>query len=81
MVGLVALLVRRRSERALIDWSLSLGLALYVGGLMQFYMPLLGFGGGWPGFWVMALLVLSWFCDSSAYFVGGAFGRRTPWRR
>jgi len=28
-----------------------------------------------PGFWVMALLVLSWVCDSSAYFVGRAIGR------
>jgi phosphatidate cytidylyltransferase len=28
-----------------------------------------------PGFWVIALLVLSWVCDSSAYFVGGAIGR------
>ena len=71
------LLVHRRSERALVDWALSLGLALYVGGLMQFYMPLRTFAGGCPGFWVMALLVLSWVCDSSAYFVGGAFGR-TP---
>jgi phosphatidate cytidylyltransferase len=77
MGGLVVLLVHRRSERALIDWALSLGLALYVGGLMQFYMPLRTFGGGWPGYWVMALLVLSWVCDSSAYFIGGAFGR-TP---
>jgi len=77
MAGLVTVLVHPRSERALIDWALSLGLALYLGGLMQFYMPLRAFGGGWPGYWVMALLILSWVCDSSAYFIGGAFGR-TP---
>jgi phosphatidate cytidylyltransferase len=75
ILSLVALLVRRSMEHALVDWALSLGLALYLGGLMQFYMPLRGLPSPWPGFWVMALLVLSWVCDSSAYFVGGAFGR------
>ena len=68
-------MVRPTSERALVDWALSLGLALYLGGLMQFYMPLRRLPPSCPGFWVMALLVLSWVCDSSAYFVGGAFGR------
>lgn len=77
VAGLVQLLAHRSSDRALIDWALSLGLALYVGGLMQFYMPLREVVGGWPGFWVMALLLLSWACDSSAYFVGSAIGR-TP---
>ncbi len=75
ILGLVALLVRRSTERALVDWALSLGLALYLGGLMQFYMPLRRVPSEIPGFWVIALLVLSWVCDSSAYFVGGAFGR------
>jgi phosphatidate cytidylyltransferase len=70
------LVMRPTSERGLIDWALSLGLAVYLGGLMQFYMPLRAVPTGFPGFWVMALLVLSWVCDSFAYFVGGAFGRR-----
>ncbi|HEY3061353.1 MAG TPA: phosphatidate cytidylyltransferase [Chloroflexota bacterium] len=75
ILGLVALLARRSTERALVDWALSLGLALYLGGLMQFYMPLRRIPSEIPGFWVIALLTLSWVCDSSAYFVGGAFGR------
>jgi phosphatidate cytidylyltransferase len=74
--SLVSLLLRPTSERALVDWAVSLGLALYLGGLMQFYMPLRALPTQFPGFWVIALLVLSWVCDSSAYFVGGAFGRR-----
>lgn len=74
-LGLMALLVRRSTEGALVDWALSLGLALYLGGLMQFYMPLRRVATDIPGFWVIALLVLSWVCDTSAYFVGGAFGR------
>lgn len=71
------LLLRPPSERALVDWALSLSLALYLGGLMQFYLPLRHVQAPVPGWWVMALLGLSWVCDSSAFFVGGAFGR-TP---
>ena len=71
------LLVRPTSDRSLVDWSLSLGMALYLGGFMLFYMPLRAFPSIVPGFWVIALLVLSWVCDSSAFFVGRAIGR-TP---
>jgi phosphatidate cytidylyltransferase len=75
MVSLVVLLGRRTSEHALLDWALSLALALYVGGLMQFYAPLRQRPDG--AFWVMALLGLSWVCDSAAFFFGRAYGR-TP---
>src|SRR5205807_336395 len=63
------------SDRSLVGWALSLGLALYIGGLMQFYFPLRRLTTDVPGFWVMSLLGLSWVCDSSAFFVGRAFGR------
>jgi phosphatidate cytidylyltransferase len=75
MVRLLVLLVRRTSERTMLDWALSLTLALYLGGLMQFYAPLRMHPDG--AFWVMALLGLSWVCDSAAFFVGRAYGR-TP---
>jgi phosphatidate cytidylyltransferase len=75
VVSLVAQIVRPTSDRALVDWALSLCLALYLGGLMQFYFPLRRLPTELPGFWVLALLVLSWVCDSSAFFVGGAIGR------
>src|SRR5260370_30866843 len=77
VVSLTALLLQPTSERSLVAWALSLGLALYVGGLMQFYFPLRRLPNDlpFPGFWVMALLGLSWVCDSSAFFVGRAFGR------
>src|SRR5262249_20859647 len=71
----LAWLVVRPSERALVDWAVSLSLALYLGGFMLFYMPLRAQPSILPGFWVMALLVLSWVCDSSAFFVGRAYGR------
>jgi phosphatidate cytidylyltransferase len=75
VLSLASLLIRPTSERALVDWALSLGLALYLGGLMQFYLPLRATASSLPGFWVIALMVLSWVCDSSAFFVGGAIGR------
>src|SRR5207248_1159296 len=77
LVSLATLLFRPLSDRSLVGWALSLGLALYLGGLMQFYFPLrrLPTDAPFPGFWVMALLGLSWVCDSSAFFVGRAFGR------
>ena len=73
--GLAAQMLRPTSERALVDWALSIGLALYLGGLMQFYLPLRAAATSFPGAWVVALLILSWVCDSCAYFVGGAIGR------
>jgi phosphatidate cytidylyltransferase len=73
--SLVTLLFRPSLDGALVSWALSLGLALYLGGLMQFYFPLRSEPANFPGFWVIALLVLSWVCDSSAYFVGRAIGR------
>ena len=77
ILSLAWLLIRPTSERTLVDWALSLSMALYLGGFMLFYLPLHDFRSISPGFWVMALLVLSWVCDSSAYFVGRAFGH-TP---
>ena len=44
---------------------------------MLFYLPLRAFPTSVPGLWVIALLVLSWVCDSCAFFVGRALGR-TP---
>jgi phosphatidate cytidylyltransferase len=77
ILSLAWLIVRPTSERALVDWALSLAMALYLGGFMQFYLPLREYPSLWPGFWVMALLVLSWVCDSSAFFLGRAYGH-TP---
>ena len=49
----------RNGDRALVDWALSLAVALYIGGLMQVYMPLRRVDAPVPGVWVMALLGLS----------------------
>ena len=69
----VALLLRKQLEGSLIDWALSIVLALYLGGLMQFFLPIRALPDG--QFWTVCLLLLSWTCDTAAYFAGGAFGR------
>ncbi len=71
----LAWLVLHPTEHALVDWGVSLAMALYLGGFMLFYLPLRAEPSIFPGFWVIALLVLSWVSDSSAFFVGRAFGR------
>jgi phosphatidate cytidylyltransferase len=73
--SLMFALLRRRAEGAMVDWSLSIAGALYVGGLMQFYAPLRDRPDG--AFWVLTVLGLSFLCDSAAFFAGRAFGR-TP---
>lgn len=77
LTSLIVLLVRPSAERALVGWAMSLGLALWIGALMQFFLPLRRLPTDFPGFWVIGLLGLSWVCDSSAFFVGRAIGR-TP---
>lgn len=77
LASLASLLLAPPSDRTLADWALSFSLALYLGGFMLFFILLRRIGGVWPGFWVTAALVLSWISDSSAFFIGRAFGR-TP---
>lgn len=80
IASLASLLLAPPSTRALVDWALSLALALYLGGFMLYYLPLHALPSAvMPdhGFWVFALLILSWVSDSSAFFVGRAIGR-TP---
>ena len=55
------------------DWTLTVGVALYLGVLMR-HGPLLRNrpDGLW---WVIVALVTTWIGDSAAYFVGTAIGR------
>jgi len=76
--GLVMVVLRGDADHGMVDWATSLALGLYLGGLMMFYEPLrehVGPEHASGPFWVVALLLGSWFCDSCAYFVGRAYGR------
>jgi phosphatidate cytidylyltransferase len=73
--GLVWLLGRVDDPGAIVDWALTVAPALYVGLLLGFLVPLRDAPDGLGAFWVLAVLVATWACDSAAYFVGGAWGR------
>lgn len=73
MLSLVLPMLRPRLEGALVDWALSLSMAFWIGGLLQFYGPLRDRPDG--AFWTISAFGLSWICDTSAYFVGRWTGR------
>lgn len=56
-----------------VDLALTFLPALYVGGLLQFFMPLRELPDGM--FWALMVLVGTWTCDTAAFFVGRAIGR------
>ena len=57
---------------AIVDWALTLLPALYVGGLIRYFVPLRELPDG--RFWTLTVLAGTWFCDIAAYFVGRAIG-------
>jgi phosphatidate cytidylyltransferase len=57
----------------LADWGLSIAPALYVGGLLAYYVLLRQVEHG--GFWVQTVLICTWAADIAAYLVGRQWGR------
>jgi phosphatidate cytidylyltransferase len=64
-----------RGKRAdgLGDWALTIGPALYVGGLLGYYVWLRVLPGG--AFWVPLVLGCTWAADIAAYLCGRRWGR------
>ena len=73
VAALAWLMVRSDWSKAVVDWALTFAPALYVGGLLQFFIPLRESVDG--VFWALTVLICAWSCDTAAYFVGGAIGR------
>ena len=67
------LMLRADWSGALEDWALTFAPAVYIGGLLQFFVPLRATAEG--PFWPIMLLACSWACDSAAYFAGRVVGR------
>ena len=73
-VGAVGwLMLRDDWSGAVVDWALTFLPAVYVAGLLRFFLPLRELPDGM--FWTLMVLVGTWTCDSAAYFVGRAIGR------
>lgn len=74
MLSLVIVLVRRDVRHTLGDWAVSVAAALYVAMLLAHFVALRQRDFGLQ--WILLAFVCTWVCDSAAYLVGKAIGRR-----
>ncbi len=88
LVSFPWLFFRQQLDGALVDWSLTLAISIYLGWPMSFFLLLRGNGSGvlhtasgqWlylpPGaWWVLVSLLGVWAFDGAAFFAGRYFGR------
>jgi phosphatidate cytidylyltransferase len=73
LVGLLQMMARPEPTGALVDWALTLAPAIYVGGTMHYLIALRWLPDGL--LWVLLVLVCTWVCDITAFFVGRRWGR------
>jgi phosphatidate cytidylyltransferase len=66
-------------ERPIIDWSLTVATALYLGILLSHFILLRERSNGF--WWVFVAGGITWLYDAAAYFVGSAFGKHKLWPR
>ena len=74
ILSLIWHLLQRETRNALVNWSLTLAGALYVGWLASHFISLRDLPQGMD--WTALALLSTWACDTGAYSVGMAFGRR-----
>jgi phosphatidate cytidylyltransferase len=72
-------LFQARDKIPTTNWALSVAGGLYVGLLSAHAILLRGLPQGFA--WMIAAVLITWIGDSTAYFVGKAFGRRKLWPR
>jgi phosphatidate cytidylyltransferase len=77
LVALPLLFFRRNLDGAMIDWSLTIVIAIYLGWPLSLFPTLRGFQVGFsPGlWWVLTVLLGVWGFDSGAFFTGRFLGR------
>lgn len=72
LLGLLHMMLRQDHAGALVDWSLTLAPALYVGGTMHYFIALRALPEGL--LWMLLVLICTWVCDITAFFVGRRWG-------
>jgi phosphatidate cytidylyltransferase len=77
LVTFPLLFFRKKLDGAMVDWSLTLAIAIYLGWPLSLFPLLRGFQIGIsPGFWwVVTVLLGVWGFDTGAFFAGHFFGR------
>jgi phosphatidate cytidylyltransferase len=73
LLGLFVAMGRADTEGALVDWALTLASAAYAGGTMHYLIALRWLPDGL--LWILLVLVCTWVCDITAFFVGRRWGR------
>lgn len=73
-VSLVAAMARSDLKGSLADWAVSLAGALYIALLLSYFVALRQAEQGL--LWMLMAFLCTWACDSAAYLVGRAVGKR-----
>jgi len=71
------LFLRPSGEKAMVSWAASAAGILYMGWLLSYWVLIMNsYGGDWSGRnWVLLALFSTFAVDTTAYFVGRAWGR------
>jgi phosphatidate cytidylyltransferase len=77
LITLPLLFFRKKLEGAMVDWSLTLAIPIYLGWPLSVFLLIRGFQiGVSTGFWwVLTVFLGVWGFDSGAFFAGHFFGR------
>jgi phosphatidate cytidylyltransferase len=77
LVSFPLLFFRKKLEGAMLDWSLTLAIAIYLGWPMSLFPQLRGYEVGFSSglCWVLIVLLGVWGFDTGAFFSGRFFGR------
>jgi len=77
LITLPLLFIRKKLDGAMVDWSLTLAIPIYLGWPMSVFLLLRGFQGGiTPGFWwILTVFLGVWGFDTGAFFSGHFFGK------
>lgn len=77
LVSFPVLFFRKKYDGALLDWSLTIAIAVYLGWPMSLLLVLRGYQVGLVDglWWLFALFGGIWGCDTGAFFAGHFFGR------
>ena len=78
LVTFPILFFRKQLDGAVVDWSLTLAIAIYLGWPLSLILLLRGFQVGFSSsglWWLLTLLLGVWGFDTGAFFAGHFFGR------
>jgi phosphatidate cytidylyltransferase len=77
LISFPVLFFRKKLDGAMIDWSLTMAIAIYLGWPMSLLLILRGYqvGLGTGVWWLLALFCGVWGFDTGAFFAGHFFGR------